>query len=91
PTYENHYNADGRYNEYVESAKFNEDWVIAKSIQIEDKRANYWLIDKGIRVVDEYDCDKTNCDSIRQSFVSGPFDLKSFQNKLKELDIDLTF
>ena len=87
PTYERHYR-DGNYAEYVEEAKSNGDWVIAKSVQIEDKKENYWIISKDFNLDN---CDKTNCDSIIQSNVIGPLDYSQFKTKQIELGINLQF
>jgi len=89
PTYERHYR-DGNYAEYVEEAKSNGDWVIAKSVQIEDKKENYWIISKDFDIK-SLDCGKNKCDSILQSHVTGPMNLIEFNNKKKVLNIELHF
>jgi hypothetical protein len=88
PSYSRHMDADGRYAEYVETAKSNEEFIIAKTTQLKDKRANYWIINKDFKIDN---CDNINCDSIIQSHVSGPLDQSEFQKKTSELKIDLKF
>ncbi len=88
PTYESHYDIEGRYAEYVETVESNNEWVVARSIQIKDDQKNYWIINKGFEL-ENFDCDIINCDSILQTYVTGPLDYKSFSNKAKELNIDL--
>src|SRR5690606_25133599 len=41
PTYEEHYDADGKYLEYVEEAKSNERWIIVKTVQ-KNNKFRYW-------------------------------------------------
>ncbi len=88
PIYSRHMDTDGNYAEYVETAKSNNDFIIAKTLQIRDKRENYWIITKGFAIAN---CDTINCDSIIQSRVLGPFDQNEFEKKTSELKINLTF
>ena len=88
PVYSRHYDSTGHYAEYVETAKSNDDFIIAKTLQVQDKRANYWIIDKDFSIDN---CDKINCDSIIQSHVFGPFDKNEFQQKASELKLNLRF
>jgi len=88
PTYANHYDYKGRYAEYIETAKSNKDWIIAKSIQIKNKKENYWIISKKFDI-ENFNCDKTNCDSIIQSHVTGPLNFIDFQNRITRLNIAL--
>ncbi|MCU7548295.1 DUF3997 domain-containing protein [Chitinophagaceae bacterium LB-8] len=81
PGYDRHMDAEGHYAEYVEKATSNNDWIIAKSIQVKDKSENYWIIDK------HFSSKKGNS----QFNVMGPFKLLEFRNKTKELNIDLEF
>jgi hypothetical protein len=87
PTYERHMD-NGRYAEYVEEAKSNKRWVIARSVRVKDKSENYWIIRNSIK---NLDCEKLNCDSILQSHVTGPLTLKEFIDRKKALNIDLRF
>ncbi|HEY6434945.1 MAG TPA: hypothetical protein VIY47_00010, partial [Ignavibacteriaceae bacterium] len=82
--------AASNYDMYIEDAKSNEKWVIAKSIQFEDKQMKYWIINKGFSI-EKLNCDEIKCDSIIQAQVQGPFDLNGFNTKKKELSIDLAF
>jgi len=79
-----------QYHMYVETAKSNEKWVIAKSIQIKDKQQKYWIISKNFSIA-SLDCDKVKCDSIIKSYVQGPFDIKDFNETILEQKIDLSF
>lgn len=79
-----------QYHMYVETAKSNEKWVIARSVQIKDKQQNYWIINKGFSIA-SLNCDEVKCDSIVQSYVQGPFDIKGFNEKKSQLKIDLSF
>jgi hypothetical protein len=88
PVYSRHMDSSGHYAEYVETAKSNRDFIIAKTLQVKDKRANYWIIDKGFSIDN---CDKINCDSIIQSHVFGPLDKIEFQLKASELKLNLKF
>jgi hypothetical protein len=88
PSYSRHMDTDGRYAEYVETAKSNSEFIIAKTKQIKAKRANYWIINKDFQISN---CDNNNCDSIIQSHVLGPLDQSEFQQKTSELKINLKF
>jgi hypothetical protein len=67
----------------------NNNWVIAKSIQVKDKIENYWIINQG--VANNLDCDNIDCDSVLRKNVYGPFTLAEFEQKKKTLNIDLEF
>ena len=88
PVYTRHMDSAGRYAEYVETAKSNDNFIIAKTLQVKDKRANYWIIDKSFSIDN---CDKINCDSIIQSHVVGPLDKSEFQKKVAELKLNIKF
>jgi len=88
PSYSRHMDPNGHYAEYVETAKSNDDFIIAKTLQVKDKVASYWIISKSFKIIN---CDKINCDSIIQSHVFGPLDRSEFQKKTSELKINLSF
>jgi len=81
--------ADTKYDMYVPTAKSNDKWIIAKTIQVEDNKENYWIIEKFS--LEDIDCWEINCDSIIQSHVMGAFDFIEFTDKTKELGIKLEF
>lgn len=89
PKYEAHF-SKGRYNEYVEAAKSNGQWIVAKSVRLldEEKPQQYWIIDKGFNL-DGVDCSEVDCDSIVQSYVTGPLEHENFLEQLERLKIDL--
>ena len=89
PTYENHIKQD-MYNEYVEGAKSNNKWIIARSYRILEKSHKFWIINKNFNI-DSLDCNKIDCDSVIQSHVIGPLDSLIFLEKVKELDVNLYF
>jgi len=88
PVYSRHYDSAGHYAEYVETAKSNDDFIIARTLHISDKKKNYWIINKSFSLDN---CDTKNCDSIIQSNVIGPLDYSQFKAKQGELDINLQF
>ncbi len=88
PVYSRHMDSGGHYAEYVETAKSNDNFIIAKTLQVKDKRANYWIINKDFSIAN---CDKISCDSIIQSHVFGPLDKNEFQKRTSELKINLKF
>lgn len=88
PIYSRHMDSAGQYAEYVETAKSNDDYIIAQTLQIADKRRNYWIIDKDFSI---NKFDKEKCDSIIQSHVFGPFDEGEFKRRKDELKLDLNF
>lgn len=78
------------YSMYVSTAKYDDKWVIAKTIQVEDNQEHYWIIDKSFDI-ESVDCWTANCDSILQSHVIGRLDSGGFVEKTQELDIRLRF
>jgi len=90
PNYEEHYDEKGNYAEYVENARSDDKWVIAKTIRTVEQKKNYWIINKNFNLED-VDCDELNCDSIIRSNVIGPLDAQQFGSKLTELKISLKF
>ncbi|GEO11113.1 hypothetical protein [Segetibacter aerophilus] len=88
PVYSRHMDSEGQYAEYVETANSNDNFIIAKTVQLKDKRTNYWIITKGYGIDN---CDKINCDSIIQSHVLGPLDQNQFQKEASKLKINLRF
>lgn len=83
-------NTEGRYSMYVETAKSNDKWVIAKTIYVENQRESYWVIGKNFNLKN-VNCLEVSCDSIIQSHVTGPLGLETFNQKRKELEIDINF
>ena len=88
PRYKDHM-INGKYAEYVETAKSNNNWIIAKTFQMHAKLEKYWIINKKFNIAN-LNCDKINCDSIIQSQVIGPLNINEFQEKTKKLKIDLS-
>lgn len=82
--------ADEKYSMYVETAKADKKWVIAKTVRVEDKKRNYWIIDKSFDI-EGLDCDSIDCDSVVQSHVIEALDSLAFDKKVRELDIKLKF
>ena len=83
-TYEDH------YYEYVETAKSNDQWIVAKSIQStnNEKLQHYWIIDKQFNL-DNVDCSSVRCDSIIQTYVTRPLAYEDFQEQVERLAINL--
>ena len=85
PSYEKRYTG-----EYVEEATSNKKWVIVKTIRKKEAKTNYWIISKDFNI-ENVDCSKVNCDSILQSYVTGPLNLSEFENKKRTFNIGLNF
>ena len=79
---------NGHYSEYVETAKSNDKFIIAQTVQIQDKKKNYWIINKDFKIEC---CDNINVDSIIESKVIGPLDEIEFGTKTADLNIGLEF
>ena len=75
---------------WVEKAEFNERWIIANSFLRNGEELGFWIIDKDYEL-DLSKCEEVDCDSIIQSHVIGPLDTLQFEEKKKELGIDLKF
>ncbi|OQP61161.1 hypothetical protein A3860_05435 [Niastella vici] len=90
PTYNRQFDEKGRYAEYVQTAISNKNWIIAETVQVKNKQKNYWIIKKAFDI-ENINCRKSNCDSIIQSYVTGPLSIADFQTQIKKLNIDLSF
>lgn len=88
PVYSRHMDKNGRYAEYVENAKSDDKFIIARTIEVTNNKSNYWIISKELRIED---CDNVDCDSVIQSNVIGPLDNLQFKTKLSDLNITLDF
>lgn len=88
PTYSRHLDSTGHYAEYVETAKSNDNFIIARTLQINNKKKNYWIINKDFSLEN---CGEMNCDSIIQSNVIGPLDYSQFKTMQIELGVILKF
>ncbi len=97
PTYENHYNDEGSYAEYIDKAESNEHWIIAKSILKKNKTAQFWIINKDFDINDKYMDTPLSKDKgedfmeFINSQITGPLDSLSFKKKVKELKVNLNF
>lgn len=85
PVYSRHMDKNGHYAEYVETAKSNDNFIIAQTIQLEDETKNYWIIYKDLNVDN---CNEMLCDSAK---VIGPLNETEFRTKTADLSIDLNF
>jgi hypothetical protein len=88
PVYSRQMDTGGHYAEYVETAKSNNSFIIAKTFQIKNKTTNYWIISKDFKITN---CDKINCDSIIQSHVIGPLSKIEFKKQIFQRKINLGF
>lgn len=86
PTYDKQFKNDA-YAEYVELVKANRDWIIARTISVENNYNNYWILSKDIKV--DLDNCSGNCRDIVKSNIYGPFSQSNFLNKKRELNIEL--
>lgn len=73
------------YLEYVKTAKSNKRYVLAKTYNDNDKKDNYWLIDKS------FNEDNTQAETIISSYLTGPLDSVQFYRLIQEKNIDLKF
>ena len=80
---------EDEFVDYIETAKYNDKWIIAKSIGF-DKAEKYWYIDKSFDTSWEYDDGGVFYNRV-QNHVFGPFDKTTFSKELKEKNINLTF
>ena len=91
PTYERHYDSiKQHFAEYVETTASDKNWVLAKTLKINEHKNFYYIISKRFNI-EHLDCSKVHCDSILQSYVRGPLSLEEFNKKKQLLKIDLDF
>lgn len=75
--------------DYIESAKYDNRWVIAKGIHF-DKTISYWILNKDFDTSWEYDDGGIFYNRI-QSNVYGPFDELAFFRELEERGVKIRF
>jgi hypothetical protein len=85
PVYSRHMDKNGHYAEYVETAKSNDRFIIARTIQLKNETKHFWIIFKDLNVDD---CNDMHCVSTK---VLGPLNETEFRNKTAHLSIDLKF
>ena len=66
PVYSRQFDTEGQYAEYVETAKSNDDFIIARTLQIKGKKENYWIINKG------FSLNKTQPDVLISKTITAP-------------------
>ncbi len=76
---------DRYYLEYVKTVQSNKNYVIAKTYNNNDKKYNYWLIDK------KFDETNIQAEIIISSYLTGPLDSVQFYRLIQEKNIDLKF
>lgn len=81
---------DGKIAEHVDKFLSNDKWVIATTVELKDKKVNYWIINKDFALGDK-DCAREDCGDYVKTFVTGPLTLEDFNGFRKELDIELQF
>jgi hypothetical protein len=75
-------------SEYVEAVTSNDDWIVARTIEINTKKESYWIVNKDFTLGDK-DCGTTDCGEYIRTFVNGPLNLEDFDGHREELKIDL--
>lgn len=90
PIYSEHYDANGKYREYVIEAKSDNDWVIAQTGVVQSDTVRYWYINKNFSL-ENVDCQKVKCDSIVLSHRAGPYTKNEFDRIIKTKNITVLF
>jgi hypothetical protein len=85
PVYSRHIDKSGQYSEYVETAKSNDKFIIARTVQLKDGMKNYWIVHKNLNIDN---CNEMLCDSTK---VLGPLSETDFKTKTADLNIELEF
>jgi hypothetical protein len=75
-------------SEHVEAVTSNDEWIIARTVEINGKRESYWIINKDFSLGDQ-DCGTTDCGDYIKTYVSGPLSLEDFEGHKNELKIEL--
>jgi hypothetical protein len=75
-------------SEYVDDLRSNEEWIIARTVELSSKKENYWIINKDFTLGDK-DCGKEDCGDYVKTFVSGPLTFEDFNGHRAELKIRL--
>lgn len=73
---------------YVDAVTSDDDWVIARTIDIQDKKESYWIINKDFSLGDK-DCGTSDCGEYIKAYVNGPLTLEDFDGHKEELKINL--
>jgi len=86
PTYAEHMDTLGNYNEYVTNVSSNQDWIIIETFRKSDEISRFWIINKGFEIED---IQNDSAESIIRSHTIGPLDASGFETKRMELEIQL--
>ena len=89
--YSNHMDLKGNYEEYVENAKSNSNWIIVKTKMVSTNINRYWIIDKDFKLNVERCGKELDCAKLLQRQVTGPLSFNLFKNKCQELNIGMKF
>ena len=81
-SYEEHFH-DGKYSEFVDKVKSDDDYVIACTIGVNNDVKRYWVIDKKKK--------RSHGTDDNHSYVSGPFDYNSFLEERRKNNIKINF
>jgi len=90
PGDDRHFNKNGEWSEYVDTAIADKDWIIARTFSITKKKKYYWIISKAYNIKG-LDCHLVNCDSIIKSYMIGPMDSLDYEKKRNELHMNINF
>ena len=83
PTYENSVDNNGRFAEYVVTAKSDEKWVIVKTDNFQSKQHKYYIINK------DYDPNEMTTEEIINTKIDCFTDSSEFANKCLENGISI--
>ena len=75
-------------SEYVDAFSSNDEWIVARTVEIQGKKESYWIINKDFTLGDK-DCGTTDCGEYIRTYVNGPLTLEDFEGHKEELKIEL--
>jgi hypothetical protein len=83
PTYESRYDSAGNFAEYVIDAKYDNNWIIAKTGNYSNGENKYYIVDKS------FDIEKTSEEDIVENYIFDFTDSLSFANVCHQKGIKL--
>ena len=83
PTYESGYDSAGNFAEYVIDAKYDNNWIIAKTGNYSNGENKYYIVDKS------FDIEKTSEEDIVENYIFDFTDSLSFANVCHQKGIKL--
>lgn len=75
---------------YVDEVRFDDKWIIVRTIDQDKLEKRYWIIDKTFKITEKY-CDNIDCEGIISKYTKARLTEAEFEKKKTELGIQVAF